>query len=527
MTGLGSGPVRRARRAASRPLHDAALCLGGDLDADLDELGSAVGSVFGSVELVGETSPGDHLRRTGPFDVIVSAAPAVDLDRLWRAAHPHLRNGGVFVHIASRSERRDVAVWARGLSELAADRWASMVGATRSRAGVTTVVKRGTDYVLVSHHEANDILRHRRDRVTVEVLLELPAGSYEHRADVTSHDTNVEPAALLTTIDHPVQRLRHYTGSLVVANGSLVYADQVILPDSFRYYAFKPGTKRMQRSVPGFARLDAKRAATRRLEGNYYLLDSFFPGHYGHHTTETISRLWGWDEAKRRFPDLKALYTRWGGDKREETFEAETFVAYGIDPSDLVVVRKPVEVDSLVTATNMWHNHEPHFIHPDMQAIWTRLGDALADVPETPPRRVFVSRSGGDKRGTHNLSAVEDYFAAHGFDIVYPEQHSLARQAGLMREAHVVAGIAGSAMFNVMFARNLRHLIVLASDSYTARNEHLFSSLLGGRLDYFWSPADVPHPPRGWSEEAFTSSWTFDFGRHRQALDELMARLDD
>jgi hypothetical protein len=80
-------------------------------------------------------------------------------------------------------------------------------------------------------------------------------------------------------------------------------------------------------------------------------------------------------------------------------------------------------------------------------------------------------------------------------------------------------------MFNLTYARKAETFIVLEHDSYTHRNEHLFISLLGGDVHYFWSPADVAHPPGGFSRQAFQSAWEFDFDRNGAELEQLLRSL--
>jgi hypothetical protein len=65
-------------------------------------------------------------------------------------------------------------------------------------------------------------------------------------------------------------------------------------------------------------------------------------------------------------------------------------------------------------------------------------------------------------------------------------------------------------------------MIVLNHEAYTARNEHLFSAVLGGDVHYFWSSPDIAHPKGGWSEAAYYSGWEFDFERNRADLERLL-----
>ena len=89
----------------------------------------------------------------------------------------------------------------------------------------------------------------------------------------------------------------------------------------------------------------------------------------------------------------------------------------------------------------------------------------------------------------------------------------------------VIAGFAGSNMFNLMHARKLEAMIVLSHDGYIARNEHLFSAVRGGEAHYFWSRASIPQPDGGYSKEAFHSEWDFDFEANGKELDEVVTRI--
>jgi capsular polysaccharide biosynthesis protein len=183
----------------------------------------------------------------------------------------------------------------------------------------------------------------------------------------------------------------------------------------------------------------------------------------------------------------------------------------------------------VVSATPMWHNAEPHYVHPGIAEVWARIGAGLAQhesAVATGPR-IFVSRSdatANNARICRNLKDVERRFAARGFTIVYPEQHPLPDQARLFREARVVAGFGGSALFNVMHTRRLEALVVLNNSSYFARNEHLFASVKGGESHYFWSPPDVP-PEDPLSRDALRTSWEFDVAGLGDDLDRLLADL--
>jgi capsular polysaccharide biosynthesis protein len=172
----------------------------------------------------------------------------------------------------------------------------------------------------------------------------------------------------------------------------------------------------------------------------------------------------------------------------------------------------------------MWHNREPFSAHPDIQETWARLtAGLLAGEPPAAHERIFVSR--GDtlhhRRGCTNQEQVERLFAERGYHVLYPEKHSLREQAAIFAGARVVAGFAGSAMFNMMHTRRLEAVVVLSHNAYPHLNEHLFARLRGAALHHFWSPS---HETAELTPLA-QAPWSFDFAHRGPQLERLLAEL--
>ena len=151
--------------------------------------------------------------------------------------------------------------------------------------------------------------------------------------------------------------------------------------------------------------------------------------------------------------------------------------------------------------------------------VWTRLSTKGRERSSYPGPLDLKSRL------CRNAGEVEALFAAHGFDVVYPEHLDLREQAGMFRDAEVLAGFGGSALFNMLYSQHLQTLIVLNHEAYTARNEQLYALVKGCAVHYFWSDPDLQHPVDGYSERAFRSPWEFDFDRNREPLTELFKTL--
>ncbi|MET1059344.1 MAG: glycosyltransferase 61 family protein [Nocardioides sp.] len=491
------------------------------------------------------------LKRVGAVDVMVVLLPATGLPsgldsplELWERFFRHLRRRGAFVVdrrvlgdplaarelvallsvMAAADDPQELRTLKRRDAELA--RATGSVAVSRD---LIVATKRQQHFLKVKESNAVSLLSVREPDLQLREIAKRAPGSFTSRATVVSHGTAEPLAGMPTEMEYPALALRHYEGRVALAGATLMYAGHSVLPDSFRWHLTdNPGNPRLKSVSATFGVIESAYRPRRALEGNFYQLDCAYPGHFGHITTEVVSRLWGWQEAKELMPDLKVLFHARPQSAKPPSLELGLFRAYGIAEEDIVWTRDPVWVDSVVSATPMWHNAEPHYVHPDIAATWRRLSDGLAtghvaaaDLAE----RIFVSRSEGAKhRECRNIREVESVFRARGYQIVYPERLPLSEQAAVFGAARIIAGFGGSALFNVMHARRLETMIILNHEAYTARNEHLFTSVIGADVHYFWSAPDIPHGDT-WSEAAFYSDWEFDFERNGAELAGLLDRL--
>lgn len=385
------------------------------------------------------------------------------------------------------------------------------------------VEKQGTHLAKLRFAQVDAVLPARSPDVSVRRLATLPPGTLVSQAHQVQHEST-RPHVFDDTMVYPEAVLRVYSGPVTSSSHGMLTTDSSILPDSFRHYD-RPTlvVTRVPRATDvnrDFARLSLTHP--HRLRGQYFHLDPAVPRHFGHLMGEVVSRLWGWDLATAEYPDLKALFHTSQRDPAGR-LERQILTAYGIPDRRITAVSGPVQVGTLVTASALWHNHDPHHVQPQMREIWERLRRGFTPADPGPTfDRLFVTRPTDRNRACRNTAQVEDFFRQHGFEVLRPEEHPLSRQAELFGAAHVIAGFGGSAMFNLMFAAQLRLLIVLNHEGYTANNEHFAASLLGCEEHFFWSRPDIEHPAGGWTDEAFKSPWRFDFDRNRDELTSLL-----
>ncbi len=481
-----------------------------------------------------------ELKRLPPIDVIVdlAAADGASLRRcgllFW-----HLSRGGVYV-VASPDGQAELSPEVRrwlgavatgshgaleGRARIPRDLPAS-VSLTLARPEAGALVKRHDHLLKLRDAESDELLPRRDPTLAATKLAVRAGGSFLARDTVVHHVADVGVEWPDATVAYPDMHLRHYAGALSYGTHTLAYTDRSILPECFRWHLIKnPSNPATVNSSADFARVPDDRAPTQHLEGPFYQADPQHGG-FGHVMTEMVGRLWGWEEAKRQLPELKAIFSVQNVKAVTKSPKYQILRAYGIAAEDIVWTNRFVTMDSLVGATDMWHNNVPHYVHPDLPEVWDRIGAGMIDREQPTFDKIFISRGPNYRRRIcRNADEVEAVFRQQGFEIIYPEEWSLPQQAAIFAAARVIAGFGGSGLFNLMFAQNLEVAIFLNQDSYYHRNEHLFTSLIGGTIHYYWSPADLTQDAGGQNVAAAESAWDFAFDRHGEDLRGLLNSL--
>lgn len=471
---------------------------------------------------------------------------------LFRRAFPHLTDGGVLLvrrfgagtaELERRGEESVARLVAR-LMELESPAGgavgrrqrddASLAASVRRGAfdrGHLSVTRTGRAYAKLTEAEANEVLALQGSAAGRVVSMRDPV-RLQSRC-VLRESPSLRNGSLPEGFDVPAMSHREYL-DVICAPGQVVLKDNLLLPDTYRQNQGRRLGNYLTRELgPRFAEPRHDPTPRSELTGSYYFLDSEYSGHFGHLVTEQLSRLWAWPAAKRADPSLKALVAVTLEPRELAGFETALFTAAGIEPEDIEVAVGPVRVERLVGATPMMSH--PAYVHPGIAEVWARTGRALvtASPEDAVPRRLFCSRREqhgpgvfrGSRRVCRNAEAVEALFVAHGFTVVHPEEFPLARQARMFAEAEVVAGYAGSAMFNLVFCQRPTRVILVSSESYTAKNEYLVASVLGHHLDVAWCAAETPMPEGRWDREAFTSAFSLDFEREGRFLTDVLAEL--
>jgi|GEM_PF-5510393 hypothetical protein len=229
-----------------------------------------------------------HLRKIGPVDAIidVSRHPEFPAPAVWKTTFLHLRNGGIYAVRRRKEPTQADLSFTQRLARAAItldDESASLdsaVGTVTFTESWTMVSKRGDHYLRMRDEQVDRLLPTRRSGASVEVLLELPPGELTSRAAVTSHQAAVPIKHLDRVLNYPPMKLRHYTGRIAIGSHSLLYADGVILPESFRHHLARGGLRNAKLTAVDrqFSVVPETLRPTVTIPGDYYFLDCPFPG---------------------------------------------------------------------------------------------------------------------------------------------------------------------------------------------------------------------------------------------------------
>ncbi|MBW9214123.1 glycosyltransferase family 61 protein [Mumia sp. zg.B53] len=358
------------------------------------------------------------------------------------------------------------------------------------------------------------------DDSPVETLLTHDRYTFTSRASITS--VGEGPAVLEGELTVPTRQLRAYADVVTYPRQLVSYGD-FWLPDTFRHQqAAHLGHHGLIRSGDRltYMRPRWRPALRRRWDGGpLFYLDSEFAGHFGHVTTEVVSRLWGWDEARARHPELRPLMSLRPGQTDVPAFAREILAGFGIDPDSLVVQSgdEALEVPLLLAADPQFEN--PRYADLALGDTWRRIADGLGEVVSpVAAEKVFISRGG--RRACLQGPRVERFFRRRGFAVVRPEHYSYGEQVRLFQQARIIAGYGGSGLFTMMHAPQAR-VVIISGDGYVAQNEALIAAVNGNDLHYFWGQTERRPPDPRKRKTVFADDFSFDLRRHARALRQL------
>ena len=184
--------------------------------------------------------------------------------------------------------------------------------------------------------------------------------------------------------------------------------------------------------------------------------------HYGHFLIESIARLW---YAGVDLDTPLLCHDNHVRNPLRKTFVDEFLGASPIDQKRFVSFVKPVLLRQVVLPGPTLRARGEGFT--GHRSLTQQVGlNLVPDATATSSRPIYLSRSrlGADLRLVQNEQIFESELENRGFEIVYPEAHSLQEQIELINRHEVIVGPMGSALHGILFGRSDRSTIVYIGD---------------------------------------------------------------
>jgi hypothetical protein len=165
--------------------------------------------------------------------------------------------------------------------------------------------------------------------------------------------------------------------------------------------------------------------------------------HYGHFITEGLSSFWL--SGAQEFDYFVAHPFVWGAEI--PPFARQAFARIGVDAEQIRIIRTPMRFEKLIIPDRLWRmNASVNAAY--RETICEIKGRYLRAEPHL---KLYLSRSEIPRRAVHNERAIEEVFRRAGFVVIQPQNYSLGAQLELFGQAAIIAGLAGSALHNVIF----------------------------------------------------------------------------
>lgn len=486
----------------------------------------------GAVQAATNDEIAAYIRSIGPVAAVVDEQATTLVEQLqrWQRSFFHVAAGGSFISL--RTEER--SPWAAALEALGSRRIGAAeveelqdsIARTWDTDGRTISAKRRNHLVKVRQEDALELLPGRLGAQNVRVLGSRSAATVKDQPRVRSTGSDGGHKLPAFPMQAPELSLLEVRGSTTLGPAMLAVTGSTVLPSSFKHpwRAWNDELRNVSEQIA--LPLTEPLPDTPRLDGVFFDLTAPEPGDRALFLSVSLSKLWGWAEAKRREPALRALY-RTSPEDPEAAFQRDVLHAFGIAPGDVHVVDSDVVVERLVIASQSWQDGGHHYAHPVNADTWAavRRGFEVDDegaVDENRSDRVFLTRRDSSAIPLpRNAAEVVARFGALGFTTVDIDSATAAEVARTLRGARIVAGFSGGALHASLFAADPERIVVVTHDSNTSRSEHLFATLLAPEVDYLWSRPDVAQPKGKFSSAAFRSAWDVDLDANAAALDAL------
>ena len=256
----------------------------------------------------------------------------------------------------------------------------------------------------------------------------------------------------------------------------VLLSDLYVVPDTFRRANAKHEHTQLERIEDSKFRPKLPVKVRHIITEPVFYLDGEHMGHFGHFTLEVLSRLWYWDKYTASSSGRPRIVC-----SDLKPFALDFLKAFGITRNDIYLLDGPTLLKNVTVASQSYILERG--VASSAFAVWRQISDFNSGGPTS--RRIYVSRSTWAKqRVLLNEREVEKLFARYGFEIIHPENQSIAEQVSLFRGAEFIAGPSGSAMYNCVYSVKKGARLILASAKFVTSNDALINMGTGSAIQY-------------------------------------------
>lgn len=165
--------------------------------------------------------------------------------------------------------------------------------------------------------------------------------------------------------------------------------------------------------------------------------------HFGHFLINTLDRAWPLTKAEYR--DVPIVMIAKHNYREKEHFKLLEYL--GVKPENIIILRKTTRFRNVIVPSRAFINER--YASADyvnvFRTISNNIGNGFGYDKIYLSRTKFAKKDFGEER-------LEQIFQKNGYKIIYPETLSIIDQIKYIKDAHVMAGLSGSAMHLALFA---------------------------------------------------------------------------
>lgn len=297
--------------------------------------------------------------------------------------------------------------------------------------------------------------------------------------------------------------------ALCLQNQTILHKNKFILPDSFRHYGFISTHRALHYDVASKSfNSNEKLDKITWQPGDSIFLSGEFSESYGHFLLEVVSRLW-----ISQFIDIRQYKFIMNPTDRHR-WQLDILKALGINPNQILYLHHPTRCERLHIPVQSFVLRK--YTSTLAYNTWKKIGDYY-DMG-VGPDKIYVSRSKlkNNRRRLLNEKEVEKVLSSHGFSIIHPQELSIRNQVNLFRNARIIVGPSGSAMYNCVFQKKHTKKLILAPPKFLKISDVLINTSTKGQLNYFVGTTVDHNTP------AIRADWLVNIDKFKKYLNEFL-----